>query len=170
MVRFLNLLINFFWTVLGFTAIFWYWYIYKTDFWFYIFLVVSILPVMLPESIVGRLQLSNRKTFYEKLGVRLIRKVVQNGDWTRYVSKQVHAIIKNPSQAKKYKNSILVYERYHILCFSFFFLTSIHCLASENYLFAGLIFISNLFYNVLAILLQQYNRVRISGSRRHKVK
>ncbi len=63
--------------------------------------------------------------------------------------------------AEKYLKTIDMYERFHLICGCFFLLTSIHAFACGAWLAGGLILAANGIFNVAAIILQQYNRLRI---------
>jgi hypothetical protein len=49
-----------------------------------------------------------------------------------------------------------------ILCLLFFSLTSVHAIIFKQYLLGIFIIIANVLYNVCPLLLQQYNRARVS--------
>lgn len=160
----MNQFINFFWTVLGFAAVLCYWTATGLSAWFYLFIVLSIIPAFLPQRFFYRIQLSDSTKLYERLGLRFIRKFVQHGDFANR-----HARKNNPAyygmlksvEPKKYLSTIMMYERYHFICLIFFLLTCGMAMIQERYLMALLILISNVVYNVFPILLQQYNRIRV---------
>jgi hypothetical protein len=127
----------------------------------YIFLGVAVVSLLLPARL---LQLSNSPRFYEALGIKLIRKFVQNGEYVNRLirkSKPDYKVVKDKQQAAQYLNTIAMYNRFHFLCLVFFMLTFAHAIISAKYLLALLIFMANLIYNVCPILLQQYNRARL---------
>jgi hypothetical protein len=116
----------------------------------------------LPEKILNLLTLSSNRRFYERIGVKQVRRFVQNGDLVKSVStKQKLQIVNNLSQALEYRKTIAMYERFHWICFTFFLLTAILCFAEGRIETALIITIANLLYNVSSILLQQYNKIRI---------
>ncbi|QEM10757.1 hypothetical protein [Mucilaginibacter rubeus] len=160
----MNQFINFFWTILGFTAVVSYWVSAGLSTWFYLFLIVSIIPVILPQKVADHLQLSSNTKFYERFGIRFIRKFVQHGDFANQLARTSdprYRVIRNGAAPANYLKTIMMYERYHFMCLIFFLLTSIITLTKGYYLQFLLITISNIFYNFYPILLQQYNRVRI---------
>ncbi|MFC0514249.1 hypothetical protein ACFFGT_08565 [Mucilaginibacter angelicae] len=163
----MNQLINFFWTILGFAAVLVYWVSAGLSAWFYIFIVLSIIPAFLSQKIFAGLQLSNSTELYERLGVRFIRKFVQQGDIAnRLVRKNdpAYQVIRIKANPEGYLKTIMMYERYHFICLIFFLLTSGMALVEGRYIQALIIMISNMFYNFYPILLQQYNRIRILRS------
>lgn len=160
----MNQLINFFWTILGFAAVVTYWFSAGLSAWFYLFLIVSITPAFLPQKVANHLQLSGNTKFYERFGIRFIRKFVQHGDFANRLARRndprYRVMLKNTTPAS-YLKTVMMYERYHLMCLIFFLLTSVRVLVRGNYLLFLLIAISNILYNFYPILLQQYNRVRI---------
>lgn len=159
----LNQIINFFWTALCFTPVFWFWFQEGIDnIYFYLFLGVALLFGVLPEKILNKFTISADKKVYEKYGIKFIRKFVQNGDIVNSHSKTLGATaIKDKAQARKYLKTIAMYERYHWICLLFFLLTSIYGFLNGRLLFGISISIANLLYNLIPIFLQQYNKIRI---------
>jgi hypothetical protein len=158
----LNQLINFFWTILCFAPVLWFWIKEDINLCFYLFIAAALITGILPEKTLNLFMLSSSRKFYERLGVKQIRKFVQNGDAVNIiVNKQKHFVIQGVSQAEQYLKTIAMYERYHWVCFIFFLLTAIRCFF-YGYLILGLaITVANVLYNLCSILLQQYNKIRI---------
>lgn len=168
----MNQFINFFWTALGFAALFAYWFSAGLSAWFYLFIGLSIIPAILSRSFFYKVQLSHNTKFYERLGVRFIRKFVQYGDFANRLARKsypAHPIIRRTINPDGYLSTIMMYERYHFICFIFFLLTSIMAMVQGRYLIALLIAISNVVYNVCPILLQQFNRIRVLRRYKQKV-
>jgi hypothetical protein len=158
----LNQLINFFWTILCFAPVVWFWIRQGVNIYFYLFTGISIVVGLLPEKILNLFMLSSGRKLYEKLGVKQVRKWVQNGDIIRDATRTSnHSIINSISMARRYLKTIAMYERYHWVCFSFFLLTAIFCFFEHHPNFALLITEANILYNLSSILLQQYNKIRI---------
>lgn len=163
--QFLNQCINFIWTFLCFTPIVFFWIFAGPGIWFYIFLIISFAAGFLPSNFFG---LSSSPEYYEKLGVRWIRKFVQNGDFVNRLlknEKKIGKTIKNKSHAKKYLKTVSMYEKYHIICFIFFCLSGSFAIVKQEFMYFILIMASNILYNICPIILQQYNRTRILGLR-----
>jgi hypothetical protein len=161
-----NQLLNFFWTVLCFLPVLIYWIPRGADIWLYGSAAFSIVSGLLPERLFKRIQISRRPRFYEKSGVRTIRKFVQHGDLiNRLYRRQLpgYKITGDVRRMKDYLQTIAMYERYHFICFVFFLCTAVFALAERRFLPALLIVISNVLYNICPIFLQQYNRIRIEG-------
>ena len=159
-----NQLLNFFWTILCFLPVLWYWAMQGPDSWLYGLIIFSITCGLLPEAFFRFLQISQRTGFYEKYGAKMIRKFVQQGDMINRLFRQQYAgykVIRGAGQARNYLKTIAMYERYHFICFLFFLSTAVHSLFAHRFLFALLITIGNILYNICPIFLQQYNRLRI---------
>ncbi|HTS44539.1 MAG TPA: hypothetical protein VMH01_09095 [Puia sp.] len=158
-----NQLINFFWTILCFAPVLYCWMISGMNLYFYLSLVIAFVVGIMPKKIVDLFLLGSDRKFYEKLGVKKIRKLVQNGDLVRTLGGgQTNQVIKGPSQARHYLKTIAMYERYHWICLAFFLQTTIYSFLKGYFTLGFLIIAANLLYNVSSILLQQYNRIRIT--------
>ena len=160
----LNQLINFFWTSLCFLPLLWYWAIESPDMWFYGSIIISIVCSLLPEAFYKFLQFDNSTLTYENYGVKIIRKFVQHGDLINRsfrLKSPGYKVIKDVRQLRNFLKTIEMYERYHFMCFLFFFFTTVHSLSAHRFLFALLITVCNAVYNICPIFLQQYNRLRI---------
>lgn len=105
---------------------------------------------------------SPHRNFYERLGVKHIRKFVQNGDTVNAMANtKGYGIIKGKAEVQPYLKTIAMYERYHWICFSFFLLTGVYALVYGHFGPGLIIIITNIVYNISSILLQQYNKIRI---------
>ncbi|HEX4852202.1 MAG TPA: hypothetical protein VFV08_15405 [Puia sp.] len=157
-----NNFFNFFWTILCFIPIIIFWSKEGIDWYFYSSLVLSFIIGILPQRVINLSLISSNPKIYEKLGVKFIRKFVQDGATVgSMTSEKKLTIVNNLSQARKYLKTIAMYERFHWICFSFFVLTTILCFA-KGYTTLGIVLIfANLLYNGCSILLQQYNKIRI---------
>ena len=130
----------------------------------YLFVAVSLIFGFLPAGFFQSMQLSQSSGFYEKAGVRWVRKFVQNGDVVKRITRKdekEQRVIKDRKAIEKYLKTIAMYERYHFVCLVFFLLTTFHAAFYKAFVYSAIIFAGNVFYNILPILLQQYNRVRI---------
>jgi len=157
----MNQAVNFFWTILCFIPVIGFWVVAGNMAYCYVFIGLSVVCMIIPARI---LQLSNTPKFYERLGIKTIRKFVQNGDFAnRYIrkGKPAYQIVADRASAMKYMNTILMYERYHFMCFVFFLLTAVYAMMINQYAMAVLIFLANVIYNICPILLQQYNKARV---------
>lgn len=156
----MNQAINFFWTILCFIPVVAFW-LGADLFWLYVFIGVSMISLLLPARV---LQLSGNPKFYEGLGVKFIRKLVQNGEYANRLIRKAnprYKLIKDKAHAAQYMRTIIMYERYHFMCFIFFLLTAVYAFIDRYYGFFAFIIMADLVYNVSPILLQQYNRARV---------
>lgn len=153
--------INFFWTILCCAPVVWYWYNTGWGIWSYFLLGTSFIAGLLPYRLLQWTRLAKSRRGYERMGVRFIRKLTQNGDWANKVAHTSGNTISNPETAEKYLNTIMMYERFHLICGLFFLLTAIHAFIHSYWITGLLICIANIVFNYAAILLQQYNRLRI---------
>jgi hypothetical protein len=162
--EFLNQFINFVWTVVCFAPVLAYWIEVYSGPLPYFFVAVSLIFGFLPAAFFQSMQLSQSSGFYEKAGVRWVRKFVQNGDVVKRITRKdekEQRVIKDRKAIEKYLKTIAMYERYHFVCLVFFLLTTFHAAFYKEFIYSVVIFAGNVFYNILPILLQQYNRVRI---------
>ncbi|MBD1383810.1 hypothetical protein IDJ75_00850 [Mucilaginibacter rigui] len=157
----MNQAINFFWTILCFIPVIGFWMAANSTQLLYVLILLSFLSLLIPAKV---LQLSHSPKFYEALGVKFIRKLVQNGEYaTRFIRKNnpQYKLIKDKANAAAYMRTIVMYERYHLLCFTFFLLSAIYAIITMHYAFFVIIMLANIIYNISPILLQQYNRARV---------
>ncbi|HEY2581948.1 MAG TPA: hypothetical protein VGI43_09080, partial [Mucilaginibacter sp.] len=76
-----NQLVNFFWTILCFTPVFSYWMVNGITIWLYVFILFNLIAGFLPDSLFKYFQISYKTALYERLGVKFIRKFVQDGTY-----------------------------------------------------------------------------------------
>ena len=156
----LNQTLNFSWTIIGFFPVVYFWFLNGINWSFYVLLVICLISCFLPERAYRHLDISKDLRVYKRLGIKFIRRFAQDGDF-------------NPNRAlgiKAYLKKISMFERYHFCCLLLFQVSSVYACYEEKYLLAFAIFVCNLLYNVYPILLQQYNRIRITKLlRRHRI-
>lgn len=159
----INQVLNFFWTFLCIAPVFWFWVKEGINLYFYSFLGISLMTGAMPRKVLDLLMFGSTRKFYENLGVKYILKFVQNGSLVRMLSnRQSYAVINGKSHARQYLKTISMYERYHWICLLFFVLTAIYGFFHGYSKLAGVITAANVIYNLCPILLQQYNKFRIS--------
>jgi hypothetical protein len=164
----MNQAVNFFWTILCFIPVLQFWIIPGNWGWCLACMAVSLLGLIVPAR---WLQLSDDPKFYQRLGIRFIKKFVQNGDYANRFARRSdpgYRVIKSKSTVNQHTKTIAMYERYHLFCFLFFTATAIFAIARENYVLSAFLILANIIYNVCPVLLQQYNRarlMRVSGRR-----
>lgn len=165
---FLNQLINFFWTILCFAPVVWFWYGRGWDGWLPIVGGISLLFGLLPRRYLEWIELSRNRRGYERLGVKTFRKFTQNGDWANAASHNAGNTIGNLVGAEKYLKTVEMYERFHLVCGCFFLLTTLYAFYFGQWWTGALVLAANFVFNFAAIVLQQYNRLRITRVLRKK--
>jgi hypothetical protein len=153
----MNQAVNFFWTILCFIPVITYWAIAGALLWCIIFIGISVASQLFPARL---LQLSSNPKFYESLSIKFIRKFVQHGEYINRLTRKAkpnYRVVKDKANAVQYLKTVMMYERFHFLCFVFFSLTAIHAIVNSHYTLFTIIMIANVIYNML----QQYNRARI---------
>ncbi|QHS54071.1 hypothetical protein GWR56_00345 [Mucilaginibacter sp. 14171R-50] len=157
----MNQAINFFWTIICFAPVISFWAGAAAMQLLYVLIFISFLSLAIPAKV---LQLSYKPKFYEGLGIKFIRKLVQNGEYANRLIRRKnpqYKLIKSKAHALRYIHTIKMYERFHFFCFVFFMLTSVFCLITRQYSYFAGITLANMVYNASPILLQQYNRARV---------
>lgn len=165
----LNQLINLFWTIVSFILIGFYWGFHfaenRSPWMLITSIVLSMLVCFLPSKWLGALTLSKRRKTYEKLGLKFFRHFVQDGTLVnRHLRKHKKdfAVIRNRNHAISYLRTIAIQERFHYCCLVLFSLTTLCAITNGRPVMGLLLFLSNMLYNIYPILLQQYNRLRIT--------
>lgn len=157
----MNQFINFFWTIICFAPVLAYWVKAFDVMWLIIAIALSIVSLLISGEI---LQMSYQRKFYERFGIRFIKKFVQNGDLSNRFSRgkdPQYKHIRNRTQASTYSSTIIMYERFHFMCLVLFFFTTVLAFADSFYTLTVLIIVANIIYNICPILLQQYNKARL---------
>ncbi|MPR36511.1 glycosyl-4,4'-diaponeurosporenoate acyltransferase CrtO family protein [Salmonirosea aquatica] len=158
----LNQLINVLWTAIGVAPLVIYWV--KSEKSLYIVLgclTLSMIFGFLPDGFYGKFQLSPRRKFYEKIGIKTIGNFTQNGGVVNRITSADGRTGWKRDFFRGYHKTIALYERFHCIGFVFSSLTCLLALLDQFYLLAVLVFLANAVYNLLPILLQQYNKVRL---------
>jgi len=165
----LNQLINVFWTVLAFAPVIAFWMAAGDFLILYILIALSLCILFLPDGFYQNVQLSKEAGYYEKMGLRFFRRFTQDGDLiTKILTKGQVEFKSRRTRASlmSYLKQIEGYERYHMTCLVFFTLTTLYAIGLANFGIALLTTLSNIVYNVIPLLLQQYNRLRITKLKR----
>ena len=159
-----NQIINLFWTTVCFAPIVRLWYLYFHPTILIVSLAVSFLPVLIPTKYFGILQISRNRKFYESLSIKALQSLTQDGKLVSTLAdkqNQHYRIIKKRVVRKTYKSQIALYERYHIICLVFFSISFVYAIHQRVLLISFLILFSNIVYNIIPILIQQYNKLRL---------
>lgn len=167
MVSVYNMIPNFLWSVINLTPVYIFCYQYMDLQWVCIFLAISLLTLLFPGVFFDHIHLSKTTAVYKKIGVKFINKFTQNGDLVNGLIRKrfpkYNVISGRIITHKKVLQQTYFFEKFHLLMFVFFILTTIYCLIKNEYLWALGISVTNLFYNIYPILLQQYIRIRLNS-------
>lgn len=161
-----NMIPNLFWSILHLTPIAVYCYTLLDHQFFYIFLVFSCIPIFLPKRILDRLQCSDSIRWYKKWGVHYINQIAQNGVLINALVKRKYPNHRVVSFQKRSITGLIrqtyMFEKFHLLLFVFFSLTMITALLNRQFLWAFVLAINNIAYNIYPNLLQQYIRLKLN--------
>lgn len=160
-----NMIPNLIWSILNLGTISFYCFTYVSYQTLYIFLIVSLIPIFFKKSFIDKLQIGKTIGIYKKLRVHLINKFIQNGTIINDLIKRKfpdHKIVtpKKTSIAGLISQTYM-FEKFHLIFFIFFSLTIILALLKGHLLWAIIIVINNIAYNIYPNLLQQYIRLKL---------
>jgi hypothetical protein len=160
-----NMIPNLIWSILNLAPIAVYCYQVLDPKTFYIFLPVSVLPVFLKNSFLDNLQIGKTVKVYKQLGVHLINTVAQNGAIINSLIKRKypgHKIVTTrKSSIAGLVNQTYIFEKFHLVLFIFFSLATAYALVKADFVWAFIIILNNVAYNVYPNLLQQYIRIKL---------
>lgn len=133
----------------------------------FILLGMSFLPIFFPNLFFDAMQLSRYPAFYERLGVKYINKFAQNGTLLNKYLRNKYPKFKpvSPSKLlfKKLYHQTYFFEKFHFSLFIFFTTVIVYALTKSYLLWALILSICNLLYNIYPNLLQQYIRLKLKS-------
>jgi hypothetical protein len=163
-----NAVPNVFWSVLSLTPISVYCYQHMERPWLYGMLAGSMLAFGLPASWFRYWQLSYAPIMYCWLGVHVVNHFTQHGTLIHGLIRrrypQYRRVRTRPALAAVVR-ATYHQERFHLVLFVFFLLTSLYAAALGHGGWALLIGLTNVGYNLYPMWLQQYIRVRLAAGR-----
>lgn len=134
----------------------------------FILLGISFIPIFFPNSFFDSIQLSRNAAFYKRIGVRYINKFAQNGallnKYLRNKYSKFKLVSTNKSSIKKQYYQTYFFEKFHFSLFIFFAAVTVYALAKSYLLWALILSICNLLYNIYPNLLQQYIRLKLASA------
>ncbi len=134
----------------------------------FILLGMSLLPVFFPNSFFDAIQLSRNPAFYKRIGVKHVNKFAQNGALLNRYLRNKYPNLKsdstNKSSLKKRYHQTYFFEKFHFALFIFFTAVTVYALAKNYLLWALILSICNLLYNIYPNLLQQYMRLKLASA------
>jgi hypothetical protein len=159
-----NLIPTVSWSLACFTPIGYFCYAFMDLLWLYLFLFFSLATLLLPRSFQRWIQLSTKISTYKKIGIRLTKKLTQDGDLVnrsmqRQFPDQKGTVTQN-TLARHLARSYF-HEKTHVVMFVFFLLTAVYAVFYNFVAWACVITLTNIVFNLYPIFLQQYNRLRI---------
>lgn len=161
-----NMIPNLTWSVLNLTPIFICCFTLITLKLIYIFLAISTVPLFFKNSFINRMRLGKTTGIYKKLGVHLINKVSQNGDIINNLLRKrfpEHRIIRhNKRSVSRLIDQTYMFEKFHWVLFIFYILITIYCMYAGYRLWAVIIMLTNIAYNIYPVFLQQYIRLKLA--------
>ncbi len=155
---------NFFWMIVNLFPLVYFCSTTVESIYLYTFSGISFLSLFLPVSFFNAIQLSNKPAFYEKIGIRTIRKFTQDGDMVNRIIRRRfpgYRVFNNRRDARKHISKAYFFERFHFAMFVFFFLVIPYSIWMGSIFWALVLFLNNLVFNIYPNLLQQYNRLRL---------
>lgn len=163
-----NTIASVLWSVLAFTPVTWLCYNYLSHQLLYTFIAVSIVPAIIPNSYLHKLEFKST-VIYKKLGVNVINDLAQNGSLINALIKRKYPAYQgvryNRSSINRLINQTYVNEKFHWCMFMFFIMVMVYALINALWLWAIFVLIANVFYNVYPNLLQHYIRVKLKSFR-----
>jgi hypothetical protein len=159
-----NQLSNVFWSVLGFAPVGYFCYTRMELVWLYIFLALSLPMLLLPNAVYDAMQISRTTAVYERIGIRIVRKFTQDGDWVNRMIRRrfpKYKVFDSYPSIRRHLRKAYTIEKVHFAFFLFFLYASLYALVNSYFFWAGLIMLTNLIFNIYPNLLQQYNRLRL---------
>ncbi len=158
---------NLVWTILFLSPVAIFCYSLMSQKSVFILLGISFIPLFFPNSFFDAIQLSRNAAFYKRIGVKYINKFAQNGallnQYLRNRHPQFKTISANSSSIRKQYFQTYFFEKFHFSLFIFFTAAAVYALIKSYLLWAFIISVCNLLYNIYPNLLQQYIRVRLSA-------
>ncbi|WP_146900059.1 hypothetical protein [Adhaeribacter aerolatus] len=167
-----NAVANVVWSVLNLTPAFIFCYRFVPATLLLIFLATSLLTAFLPNSFFYRMQLSKTKNIYQKLGVGFVNKFTQNGEIINKLIRrrfpEYKVVSTGKRSVKKALGQTFMFEKFHFILFMLFSCLTVYASLKNYYLWAFILLITNLLYNIYPCLLQQYIRLRLLAAvKRH---
>lgn len=164
-----NQAINLFWTALSFIPIFLLWYGNYNWVSFSAALLISLVPFFLPVRFFIFLQISKDRKMFEFLGIKFFQAFAQNGRIVNKILRKQNSNFNDSKireTARRPESQIVIYEQYYLSCFLFFIISLVYAILKNEILLAILLCAANLIYNIIPLLIQQYNKIRIEKLKR----
>ena len=172
MVALYNMLPNLFWSALSLTPVSVFCYNVMPVKRFCIFLTISLLAILLPKSFFNSIQIGKTPVVYKNIGVNFINRFTQNGVIINRLIRRKFPQYKVMSGRRASIDRLIkqtyIFEKFHFIMFLFFSLTAIYALLERYVVWAFIVSLTNLVYNVYPAFLQQYIRVKLTSGRKRE--
>jgi hypothetical protein len=160
-----NMIPNVIWSVLNLVPISIYCYSNVDHKSLYIIIALSVIPGFFPNSFYDKIQISRTTRIYRRLGVGFVNKLAQNGAIINRLMKKkfpgYRTINYEGLSINKLLRQTYMFEKFHFIMFAFFVLIAAYALVKHHFLWAVIISITNVLYNIYPNLLQQYIRLKL---------
>ena len=167
----LNALPSVFWSALCIAPVYIFCASYMGRSWLYGFGAASLFPHAFPLPWLRHFELSSSPSTYRRFGVPLVNQVAQHGTLIhRFVRHRDpnarHAL--NAREIVRLQGVSYDQERFHMMGFLFFSFSAGYAIARAKPVWAFVLLLCNIAYNLYPIWLQQYVRMRLRrvGARR----
>jgi hypothetical protein len=165
-----NMIANLFWSALNVIPISIFCYRHMSLKLFFIFLIISFIPLFLPNSFFNIIQLAKTSSVYKKIGIGVINKFAQNGEFINRLIRKRFPGYKTVLPGKRSVNKLLaqtyMLEKFHSMMFLLFTLIMVYAFVKNYLWWAIIILITNIIYNVYPNFLQQYIRIKLRAFQR----
>lgn len=131
-----------------------------------VFLALAAVAMALPKALLHRLALSKHTAAYRRLRVPMLIPLTQDAAWLRRISgSRQQRVHRNNTTMETFERDTWTRERFHLSLLVFYSLCTVVALHHVELLWACVLVLSNVVYNLYPIWLQQYLRLRVSRCR-----
>ena len=131
----------------------------------YIFLAISFIAYLLPQRFYDAIQVKDLRLL-KKTGIEFVLKYAQYGEIINNIIRKKfpgYKVVYDRKTLRSQYNKTYGFERFHFMVLLFFLFVIVYALVNRNYIWAMILFVTNIIYNVYPILLQHYTRLRIAA-------
>ncbi|MCK7556599.1 hypothetical protein MKQ70_16865 [Chitinophaga sedimenti] len=166
-----NMVPNLTWTILHLAPVTVFCFTWMRPLWVYVLLVAALLVALLPAIVYRKMQLGAEVAVYKRIGIMWVRRFSQDGDIiNRLLRKRFpgYKVIHEPAGVRRYILRANMNERFHCGLFAFMTGIMVFAVVQAHYIWALVIAINNVLYNLYPMFLQQYNRIRLREISHHR--
>lgn len=162
----INQSINLIYTAIFFLPLILLWFKFYSTYLMIVFISIALCIFFLPVEFYSFFQLSNSRIIYERFYIHKFQRFAQQGKYAKLLIERLTGkdyVIFKRHNISQLRNQFRTFEAYHWACLFLFSASIVYALINHAYLLTVLIFVSNLCYNIIPILIQQYNKVRLKN-------